>query len=246
MKFAFGAAAALSGVASGQAMYMTASNSFPADGEAVAVDVVLDATGYSGDFYAWHEYSFNIRILASGDTSTIGDAITTSEDMFQLAGTESPLGVFMPALVAPARAWESGRRPGVFFPGNGNMNGGNQFGPGVADLVTNTMISSSAGSISGRQAADAGGQPEINGFIHIGRVYEVFRFQFTYSERMGELCFELIDGNATAYTDQMGTQDVELASDARFLLALGGSCVPSPGAVCPIAIAGLAAMRRRR
>ena len=240
--FAIAAVAGFAAAASAQSIYITASNDLPADGEVVTLDVVLDATDLSSAFYAWHQYNFNVDMAADGTNSALAGAVNTTEDVFQLAVTESPLGTFAPTLNAPARAWESGRRPGAFFPGNGSTAGGNQFGPGSADLVTDGSISSTAGSIGGRQAADANGVPETNGFIHIGRVYEAFRFTFTYSEDMGIVTFTPADVVLNVYGAQGAANDFVDASSISGV-SIG---IPTPASAALLGLGGLAAARRRR
>ena len=239
---AIASAAVLCGAASGQSVYMIASNAVQEGSDTVVtLDVVLNANNYSGSFYAWHQYNFNIGVTASGVSSGIADAIDASESPFQLAVTESPLGTFEPTLNAPARAWSTGRRPGAFFPGNGSTAGGNQFGPGSADLVSDSLISSTAGSIGGRQAADANGVPETNGFIHIGRVYEAFRFEFRYHPRMNVVRFTPQDVILNVYTGQGAANEFITPSFTD-----GFVIFPAPGAASALALAGVAASRRRR
>ena len=234
------AAAMLSAVASGQSMYLTASNAGQQGSDTVVqVDVVLDATNYFGSFYAWHQYNFNIEITASGDSSGIADAIGVSELFSEIAETQSPLGDVIGA--EPGTPWESGRRPGAFF-GSTSTNGGSRFGPGIADFVTDSGISSTDGTISGRQVADANGAPEMNTFIHIGRVYEAFRFEFRYHPRMGVVTLDLTDVVANLYPAQ-GASNVFVQDQ---MTISGLNILPAPG-VLPVLVAGgvLAARRRR-
>ena len=227
-----------------QDVYMTVSNQLPSDGEVVTLDVVLDASRYSGDFYAWHSFSFNINVFSSiGDAQT-PQFINTEEDLFQLARTESPLGTFEPILFAPATPWATGRRPGAFFPGGGSEVGGVQTVSGEADVVTGTSISSTSGAISGAQAPNIAGADPTNSFIHIGRVYEVFRFELLYDVDAAFRGFTLSDVEISVYDgsdDGAGTTTIEPANVTGFFF------IPAPGASAALLVgAGLGVGRRRR
>lgn len=233
--FAIAAVAGFAAAASAQSVYISASNELPADGETVTLDVVLDATSYAQPFFAWHQYNFNINMSADGSNQSLAAAVSGDLGETNIAQTADTTG-----FAAGGLPWDGGRRPGA-FPGSASNNGGSRFGPGLADVVTDGGISSSEGSIGGRQQAS--GAPENNALINSERVYEAFRFQFTYSEDMGIVTFDLADVVANLYnvagTDNVFVQDSSTISG----VSIG---VPTPASAALLGLGGLAAARRRR
>ncbi|MEL7472793.1 MAG: hypothetical protein AAGK04_05690 [Planctomycetota bacterium] len=165
----------------------------PAPGEVVTVDLILDASEYTGAFDAWHFFEFGITItsedgpvtpavvLASDDQPDATAATDTTGD-----GTED-FGPFAGA------TWTTGRRPGA-FPFAGASNGGFQFGNEA------TAISSIVGGVQLGLPAAGGrqnfpGPPEGNQFIHRGRVLSAFRMQLLIPDFEGELTIAALDTN---------------------------------------------------
>ena len=236
--FAIAAVAGFAAAASAQSIYITASNNLPADGEVVTLDVVLDATDFSGTFVAWHQYNFNVDISASGEAAGIGAAIASADQAGQAAASDNTgdgvanFGPFGPA-------WETGRRPGA-FPGAGALAGGNQFGPLQTTATDDLLTGDAGGSIGGRQGSlDAEGN--VN--LHRGRVYEAFRFTFTYSDAFGLVTFNPADVVLNVY-NVAGTGGNAFVDASNIGSVTVG--VPTPASAALLGLGGLAAARRRR
>lgn len=226
----------------GQDVYLSASRELFGDGETLTFDIVLDATRYTGDFFAWHSFEFEIYYAADGSRQDIGNAIGGVLDESNFAETADTTG-----FAAGGLAWTGGRRPGA-FPGSASDIGGSRFGDTLADIVNDRRIGSTRGLIAGRQQAFTA--PENNPLINSNRVYEAFRFEFTYDQGFGSMVFLLGNVRASVYTSE-GT--VESAVDVD-LLSVGswstgiyeGPLPPAPGTVSALAVAGVVASRRRR
>ncbi len=221
---------------SAQSMYITASNPLPVYGEVITLDVVLDATSYAGEFFAWHEFQFNIDMTTNRDPVGLAAAVggnLLETDILETADTTG--------FAAGGRVWTGGRRPGA-LPGSASNNGGSRFGPQLADVVTDTFIGSSVGdgTISGRQQSPAA--PEHNALINSNRVYEIFRFQLTYSREVQFASFFLTNVSVNLFTDPAGNN--VFVQDQMFISGFG--FIPAPGVVPVLLVGGVLAGRRRR
>ena len=230
---------ALVASSSAQSIYMTVSNCSPSDGETVTLDVVLDATSYAGDFFAWHEFSFNIGYSMRGpNADAFADAVTASDEPGKSAPSDTTgdgnanFGPF-------GGAWETGRRPGA-FPGAGALAGGVQSGPSDV-VITDTQITTTSGSISGRQASP-GAEGNVN--IHQGRVFEVFRFSLVYSfSDFSFIDFYLEDLVVSAYTTP-GSDVSEIVTPID-VGRVSVPCIPAP-ATAPVLLGFAFGLARRR
>lgn len=231
------ALAGFAGAGMAQSMYLSASNLWPADGEIVTIDVVLDATGYDDPFFAWSQYGFNIEMAGDGPNQSFAAAV--GGDLLETDIQETADTTGFAATGAP---WTGGRRPGA-FPGSTANQGGSRFGPALADVVTDSWIGSSyqEGKISGLQRSGFEGGAN-NVLINQSRVYEAFRFEFAYTPDMGTVTFRLTNIVANLYTgsasNHVYVQDQTSVS--------GVSLLPTPGAVPVLLAGGVAAGRRRR
>ena len=229
----FALLAAGASMCSAQSIYMT--NTPNADGSAT-IDVVLDATDYSGAFVAWHQFNFNLEI--TGRDAAAGAALISglADDPGAAAASDNTgdgnanFGPF-------GDAWTGGRRPGA-FPGAGALAGGVQFGDYDA-VVTDNMITGVGGSIGGRQGSlDAEGN--VN--LHRGRVFEVFRFRvgpvppgLLFSITPTDVILNLYTTPGSGLNEFVAPSNVS-----------GIAFIPSPGAVGSLVLAGALASRRRR
>ncbi|MEL7472788.1 MAG: hypothetical protein AAGK04_05665 [Planctomycetota bacterium] len=200
------------------------------NGDTFVVDVVLDATGYQGDFFAWHQYNFNINMSGPATASDIGGDLAES-DFLETADTTG--------VGAAGNAWTGGRRPGA-FPGSASNNGGNRFGGDTGSVVSDSGITGPAATIGGRQQAPAA--PENNSLINQSRQYEVYRFQYTYNGNDGLVEFTLADAVINVYP-ALGAFNEFIAADQIGSVSFG---IPTPATAGILGLGGLVAARRRR
>ncbi|MEL7472789.1 MAG: PEP-CTERM sorting domain-containing protein [Planctomycetota bacterium] len=233
--FALTAIAGLATVASAQSILFAVDGAVvapgteiePTDGQTFQIDVVLDATGYGGAFFAWHQYNFNVaaNLNPAGVSGNLDES-----DFLETADTTAS-----PAIAGP---WTGGRRPGA-FPGSASNNGGSRFGGDLGNVVDASGITGPAGTIGGRQQAPAA--PENNSLINSNTVYEAYRFSYTWSEDDGRVDFSLADVTLNVYP-QLGAfnEFVDAAEVGSF------SLVPAPATAALLGLGGFAAARRRR
>ena len=197
------AAPLVAGVSHAQTVRFVASTMEPVDGEVVRIDVVLDATSYSDPFAAWQQIEFKIPITASGLAVDASQISNIGESLLETAGSDTD-GDGVIDLEAAGEPWVGGRRPGA-FPFNGARAGGIRL---FGDLYEADVIEPIAGGVTIGSDATGGriggfqdppGSPTFNELLHRGRVFEVFRFSFTYFEANGTVTFDTTDLIATVY-----------------------------------------------
>ena len=215
---------------------VVADNATPADGDTVTIDVILDATDYTGDFFAWQQYNFNVTLTGDAGTVEAGQINVPAESPVDVAPSETPFGS-----QGAAENFE-GRRPG-FQAFSGSNNGGSRFGPGAADTANDGELTSAAGggSIGGRQQSFT--TPEDNFGINVDRQYGAFRFSFVYEAADGIVTVDLADLVLNAYNSD-ASADSDFISNFAIAPAIVG--VPAPASAALLGLGGLAAARRRR
>ena len=215
---------------------VVADNATPADGDTVTIDVILDATDYTGDFFAWQQYNFNVTLTGDAGTVEAGQINVPAESPVDVAPSETPFGS-----QGAAENFE-GRRPG-FQAFSGSNNGGSRFGPGAADTAEDGLLTSLAGggSSGGRQQSFT--TPEDNFGINIDREYTAFRFSIINREADG-----FFTVNLSAVVLNVYNSDTSADSDfiSNFAIAPAIVGVPAPASAALLGLGGLAAARRRR
>ncbi|MEL7472790.1 MAG: hypothetical protein AAGK04_05675 [Planctomycetota bacterium] len=209
------------------------------NGDTFEIDVVLDATDYAGDFFAWHAFSFHVQTLGHrGAPSAVSATdISGNLDESDILATADTTG--QPAIGNP---WTGGRRPGA-FPGSADINGGSRSGPDLGNIFENARLTGPNGIISGRQQAAAA--PEGNALINQSRRYEVYRFQYTYNGG-GPVGIALTDIEMSLYPFADSTESVTVTPTFVGMWATLGFIVPSAPTVAPLAVFAFVAPRRRR
>ncbi|MEM7755640.1 MAG: hypothetical protein AAF297_08390 [Planctomycetota bacterium] len=210
----------------------------PADGDTVDIEIILDATDYTGDFFAWQQYNFNVTLTGDAGTVEAGQINVPSESPTDTADSLTPFGN-QPASNANGF---NGRRPG-FGAFSGSNNGGSRFGPGAADTANDGELTSVAGggSIGGRQQAFT--TPEDNFGISVDPQYAAFRFSFVYEAADGIVTVDLADVVLNAYNSDVSA-DSDFISNFAIAPAIVG--IPAPASAALLGLGGLAAARRRR
>ena len=238
-----------SGQMSSPSVYVNLSTNTPSTGQMLFVDIVLDATSYGGDFFAWEGASFDIlveRQNSSGDYTQVDFVSWSSEtEILETAETVFSGGGTVPGSFLP---WVNGRRPGTLpaAPAAAGLNGSARTDTPGSDVLTvldptigSALLSTEAGVIAPRQAP-----PVATPLIHAGRVYEVFRLGFEFDfETMGFLSFTPILHDLTLFTDESSTASISAFDQAQ---VFGAGLLPAPGSSAPLALAGRVTGRRRR
>ncbi|MEM7755643.1 MAG: hypothetical protein AAF297_08405 [Planctomycetota bacterium] len=211
------------------------SNGFPQGGERITFDVILDADAYPGEFFAWHQFEFNLVFLSPTGVIENNQIIIPNESPVQTAPSETPFGP------QGNRDDFEGRRPG-FQAFSGSNNGGFRFSPGAADFYDNQRLTSIAGggAISGRQQSFV--EPEQNFGINLSRELTVFRFSMIYDNNDTFFNVRFQDIKLSVYNSS-DTGDFDTITN---FTTSRGELFPTPGACAALGIAALIATRRRR
>ncbi|MEL7472792.1 MAG: hypothetical protein AAGK04_05685 [Planctomycetota bacterium] len=205
---------------------------------AVTLEVVVDAANLTGDFFAFNQYDFDLRLTAQDEALPLAQ-VTDFADQPQ--ATAPTTGV--PAQGDP---WTGGRRPGA-FPFASIAAGGSQQGPYGAEIVQvipqGIRLTSGFEVITGRQGAPAA--PDNNTFINQSREYEVFRFTVERTPANGELLIALSDAIINIYPSGDSAFNRFLEGFETRSLTLP-ALIPSPATPAVLVSIAALAIRRRR
>lgn len=241
--FALAAVAGFAAAASAQAIYVTASNTLPADGELVTLEVVLDATDYTDAFGAWVGASFDIAASSTGTglTAAAVGGRTEGPGDSAIANTQSgPFGI--------NGTWGGRRPPG--FPGFPPGTGGSfRFGSaGTGTPVTQEnggelLLTTAFGQIEATQSPVSA--PTFNANADVSRVISIYRFTFQYANDMGLVTFTPTQiASMGIYPSLANSASVFVQTQASVSGVTIG--IPTPASAALLGLGGLVATRRRR
>lgn len=238
-----------------------------APGEILTVDLVLDASEYTGLFDAWSFFEGNIDITSTDIDLTPSIVYAAHDQLDATAPSDVDGDGIEEFIMVEGAPWTHGRRPGV-FPNAGPTSGGMQHHAsyGYAQTIetdTGVRVTGNGGYViadgsnRGRLSSyqQPAGTPTFNALMHRGRELHAFRMQLQMPHAEADIILtaDIIALSTYHYASVDGRDRLQVDFLQNFTvqpLTLNVSHnnatnAPAPAAAIPLLLA-LAAHRRRR